>query len=66
MNDAITGTEIVIDGGTVRQSEPAETTLDTSLIEKRGLRPKGFHGNFGNRLAKKENDHVRIRCLHEN
>jgi hypothetical protein len=32
MNDAITGTEIVIDGGTVRQSEPADDkTLDTSL-----------------------------------
>jgi len=31
MNDAITGTEIVIDGGTVRQSEPADRTLDTSL-----------------------------------
>ena len=30
-NDAITGTEIVIDGGTVRQSEPADRTLDTSL-----------------------------------
>ena len=27
MNDAITGTEIVIDGGTVRQSEPADRTL---------------------------------------
>jgi len=29
MNDAITGTEIVIDGGTVRQSEPADRTLET-------------------------------------
>ena len=27
MNDAITGTEIAIDGGTVRQSEPAERLL---------------------------------------
>ena len=61
MNDAITGTEIIIDGGTVRQSEPADRTLDTSLSEKRGLQPKGFHGNVGNRLAKKENDHVRMR-----
>ena len=31
MNDAVTGTEIVIDDGTVRQSEPADRSLDTSL-----------------------------------
>ena len=33
---------------------------------QRGLRPKSLHGNFGNRLTKKENDHVCIRCIHEN
>jgi hypothetical protein len=31
MNDTITGTEIVIDGGTVQHSEPADRTPDTSL-----------------------------------
>jgi hypothetical protein len=31
MNDATTGTKIVIDGGTVRESEPADRTLDASL-----------------------------------
>ena len=34
MNDAITGTEIVIDGGTVRQSEPADRRLDRDVTEK--------------------------------
>jgi hypothetical protein len=31
MNDAITVTEIVIEGGTIRQSKPTDRTLDTSL-----------------------------------
>jgi len=45
---------------------PPTGLLTLHLSQKRGLPPKGFHGNFGNRLAKKENDYVRIRCLHEN
>jgi len=30
VNDAITGTEIAIDGGTSQQSEPADRTLNSS------------------------------------
>ena len=46
MNDAITGTEIVIDGGTVRQSEPADRTLDTSLESKTRATAQGFPWEF--------------------
>jgi hypothetical protein len=40
MNDAMTGTEIVIDGGTARQSEPADRTLDTHGVNKAGYGPR--------------------------
>jgi hypothetical protein len=56
MNDAITGSEIVIDGGTVRQSEPADRTLGAPLAKVKALIDDRRHRYDWRRCEAKLND----------